>query len=82
MPWLMNRLRPPPRDCFDDDPHYHYKLEWLARLREAARSWLGTDAALVGDFNIAPRDEDVFDIAAYAHDTHVTPPERTSPHRG
>ena len=22
-----------------DDPHYHYKLDWLARLREAAQAW-------------------------------------------
>ena len=22
-----------------DDPHYVYKLEWLARLRDAARAW-------------------------------------------
>jgi exodeoxyribonuclease-3 len=63
-----------------DDPHYHYKLDWLARLRDAAQGWLDADAqaqvALVGDWNIAPFDEDVFDMAAYANDTHVTPPER------
>ena len=50
-----------------DDPHYVYKLDWLARLREAAHGWLGEDVALVGDWNIAPRDEDVFDMAAYAN---------------
>jgi exodeoxyribonuclease III len=61
-----------------DDPHYHYKLEWLARLREAAGPWLAEDTALVGDWNIAPRDEDVFDMAAFAKDTHVTPPERAA----
>jgi exodeoxyribonuclease-3 len=61
-----------------DDPHYHYKLEWLARLREAARGWLEDPTALVGDWNIAPRDEDVYDIAAFAKDTHVTPPERAA----
>jgi len=61
-----------------DDPHYVYKLEWLARLREAARGWLDQDVALVGDWNIAPRDEDVFDMAAYVNDTHVTPPERAA----
>ena len=59
-----------------DDPHYFYKLDWLARLREAAKPWLDHDTALVGDWNIAPLDEDVFDMAAYAKDTHVTPPER------
>ena len=61
-----------------DDPHYVYKLDWLGRLREAAQHWLDTDTALVGDWNIAPRDEDVFDMAAFAKDTHVTPPERAA----
>jgi exodeoxyribonuclease III len=61
-----------------DDPHYHYKLDWLARLREAARPWLTDDTALVGDWNIAPQDDDVFDMTAFAKDTHVTPPERAA----
>ena len=61
-----------------DDPHYVYKLDWLARLRDTAHGWLGRDVALVGDWNIAPRDEDVFDMAAYATDTHVTPRERAA----
>ncbi|MFL6001879.1 MAG: exodeoxyribonuclease III [Nocardioides sp.] len=61
-----------------DDPHYVYKLDWLARLREAAGEWLDRDTALAGDWNIAPRDEDVFDITAYAKDTHVTPRERAA----
>ena len=42
-----------------DDPHYVYKLDWLARLREAAQAWRETPTALVGDWNIAPQDEDV-----------------------
>ena len=61
-----------------DDPHYHYKLDWLAKLRATAEAWRGDDVALVGDWNIAPQDEDVFDMAAYANDTHVTPPERAA----
>jgi exodeoxyribonuclease-3 len=61
-----------------DDPHYVYKLDWLARLREAAGGWLGEDTALVGDWNIAPLDEDVFDMAQFAKSTHVTPPERAA----
>src|SRR3954468_2227630 len=59
-----------------DDPHYVYKLDWLPPLRDAAHRWLDQPTALVGDWNIAPRDEDVFDMAAFAKDTHVTPPER------
>ena len=61
-----------------DDPHFHYKLEWLAKLREAAKSWAGEDAALVGDWNIAPLDTDVFDILQFAKSTHVTVPERAA----
>ena len=36
------------------------------------------DVALVGDWNIAPQDEDVFDMQAFAKSTHVTPPERAA----
>jgi exodeoxyribonuclease-3 len=60
------------------DPHYVYKLDWLARLHDAAKGWLDDQTALVGDWNIAPQDDDVFDMAAYAKDTHVTPPERAA----
>ena len=62
------------------DPHYRYKLEWLAALRDAAQSWLAREPqaqiALTGDWNIAPHDEDVWDMAVFAHSTHVTAPER------
>lgn len=61
-----------------DDPHYLYKLEWLARLREAAGEWLGGETALVGDWNICPTDADVFDPAQFRNSTHVTPPERAA----
>ncbi|MET0837742.1 MAG: exodeoxyribonuclease III, partial [Marmoricola sp.] len=61
-----------------DDPHYVYKLDWLARLRDAATSWTDTPTALVGDWNIAPQDDDVFDIGAFAGSTHVTPAERAA----
>lgn len=57
--------------------HYEYKLAWLAALRDVVAA--GPEAALVcGDVNIAPTDEDVFDPAAYAGETHVTPPERAA----
>lgn len=60
------------------DPHYVYKLEWLARLQAAATQWTDRPTALVGDWNIAPTDEDVFDVAQFATSTHVTPPERAA----
>ncbi|MCL2542448.1 MAG: exodeoxyribonuclease III [Nocardioidaceae bacterium] len=61
-----------------DDPHYVYKLDWLQRLREAAGDWLDEPTALVGDWNICPTDEDVFDVKQFANSTHVTPPERAA----
>lgn len=61
-----------------DDPHYLYKLEWLAALRADAQAWLDSPTALTGDWNIAPTDQDVYDMAAFAKDTHVTPRERAA----
>lgn len=61
-----------------DDPHYAYKLDWLAQLREAAGSWLGQQTALVGDWNVCPTDDDVFDPAQFKKSTHVTPAERAA----
>ena len=61
-----------------DDPHYVYKLDWLARLREGARGWLDAPTAMVGDWNICPTDDDVFDPAQFQKSTHVTPPERAA----
>ena len=52
------------------------------RCATHAAGWLAEDpdraVALTGDWNIAPRDEDVFDIAQFAKSTHVTPPERAA----
>lgn len=59
------------------DPHYPYKLEWLAALRDVATSWTGP-VALVGDWNIAPTDEDVWDPAVFEDSTHVSAPERAA----
>ena len=60
-----------------DDEHYTYKLDWLRALREQAAGWAAAGpTALVGDWNIAPQDSDVFDIRQFARSTHVTPPER------
>ena len=61
-----------------DDPHYAYKLDWLARLREAAADWRDSPTALVGDWNICPTDDDVFDPAQFTKSTHVTPQERAA----
>ena len=60
-----------------DSDHYHYKLEWLAALREQVAAG-PADAMVCGDMNIAPTDADVFDPEAYVGQTHVTPPERAA----
>lgn len=62
------------------DPHLAYKLRWLGALREAAAGWLAADpaaqVALVGDWNVAPLDTDVWDPALFAGRTHTSPAER------
>jgi exodeoxyribonuclease III len=64
-----------PNGRVPDSDHYAYKLEWLGALREMVAS--GPEATIVlGDMNIAPTDDDVFDPDAYVGQTHVTPPER------
>jgi exodeoxyribonuclease-3 len=60
-----------------DSDHYRYKLAWLAALREVIAAG-PADAIVLGDINIAPTDEDVFDPGAFAGQTHVTPPERAA----
>jgi len=65
-----------------DNPHYLYKLEWLAALAQQTRSWIDADPtqplALLGDFNIAPLDIDVWDPVLFEGRTHVSPPERAA----
>lgn len=65
-----------------EDPHYTYKLEWLAALDNTSSGWLADDPtapiALVGDWNIAPTDDDVWDVEVFKGSTHVTEPERAA----
>ena len=63
------------------DPHYAYKLDWLAALteytREQTTSFPEVPFALMGDFNIAPFDVDNGDpTVIVGQTTHVSPPER------
>ncbi|HXD27304.1 MAG TPA: exodeoxyribonuclease III [Arthrobacter sp.] len=66
------------------DEHMPYKLDWLRQLQENATGWLDQDPAaqiaLMGDWNIAPRDEDVWDIDFFIANemTHVSAPERAA----
>src|SRR5690554_4762794 len=57
---------------------YEYKLRWYAALRE----WLTKELeahprlAILGDYNVAPADEDVHDPAKWEGDVLVSEPER------
>jgi len=57
---------------------YDYKLRWLA----ACRSWLGQELidnprlAVLGDYNVAPEDEDVHDPEAWRGHVLCSGPER------
>jgi exodeoxyribonuclease-3 len=64
-----------------DDPHYAYKLDWLATLAGDAADWLAGEPelplALMGDWNVAPLDSDVGDPTFVPGvSTHISPPER------
>lgn len=67
-----------------DDEHMPYKLSWLDTLNRQAAGWLeqNPDAqiALMGDWNIAPQDDDVWDIDYFVDNglTHVSAPERAA----
>ncbi len=61
-----------------DSDKFVYKMAWL----QALRAWLQAELAthprvvLMGDFNIAPEDRDVFDPVALAGQIHCTDEER------
>jgi len=61
-----------------DNDHYQYKLGWMARLRQhvAAENQPADPVIVMGDFNIAPDDRDVWSTQAYEGGTHVSRPER------
>lgn len=66
-----------------DDPHYVYKLDWLARLREEAKRWEtahpGDPIALMGDWNVAPTDTDMGDPSFVPGvSTHISDRERAA----
>ena len=66
-----------------DDPHYTYKLDWLAALAAATSEWMAAHPddpiVLTGDFNVAPLDIDNGDPTVIEGlTTHVSPPERAA----
>ena len=61
-----------------EDDHYKYKLEWMKKLKQHANTIAKPSEKLVigGDFNIAPTDDDVWDVTKFEGATHVSAPER------
>lgn len=57
---------------------YHYKLDWLTHLKHflAKEIECYREIAIVGDFNIAPCDEDVYDPIAFTGKILFSEPER------
>ncbi len=61
-----------------DSEKFVYKMRWL----DALQAWVAHELAahpqlvLMGDFNIAPEDRDVYDPVAWAGQIHCTPQER------
>ena len=57
-------------------PWFDDKLRFLDALAALAAQLAEQRVVIGGDFNVAPRDLDVYDPAAFAGATHVTPDER------
>jgi exodeoxyribonuclease III len=57
---------------------FEYKMQWLRALRDWLREELAqhSQLMLMGDFNIAPEDRDVYDPVAWAGQIHCTDEER------
>lgn len=65
-----------------DHDHFSYKLEWFRALEATAARELAASPDLpftiIGDYNVAPTDDDVWDITKFEGSTHVTPAERAA----
>ncbi|MEZ5710120.1 MAG: exodeoxyribonuclease III [Blastomonas sp.] len=61
-------------------PKFDYKLRWMERLRRRAAEILELEipAVLAGDYNVIPRDNDVFSVKAMASDALMQPESRAA----
>jgi exodeoxyribonuclease-3 len=59
---------------------YEYKLGWLASVHDylAVEMSVHENLVVLGDFNIAPADPDVYDPVAWGEDIHCSPAERAA----
>jgi exodeoxyribonuclease-3 len=75
--WVFSAYVPNGRSL--DSEHFSFKLAWLSRLEELTQRFGANDrVAILGDFNIAPRDSDVWDLVALEGLTHVSEAERSA----
>lgn len=61
-------------------PKFDYKLRWMERLRaRAAQIWAEeVPAILAGDYNVIPRDNDVYAVVAMEQDALMQPESRAA----
>jgi exodeoxyribonuclease-3 len=61
-------------------PKFIYKLKWLKRLSAHAHELLKVNVpvALVGDFNVAPADEDIYPTRSWDNDALIQPQIRAA----
>lgn len=61
-------------------PKFDYKLRWMQRLHAHARTLvdLPHPVAILGDFNVIPTDEDVYDPRAWRKDALLQPEARAA----
>jgi len=59
---------------------YEYKLNWLQSLRNFLEAEMQghENVVVLGDFNIAPEDRDVYDAEKWGEDVLCSPPERAA----
>ena len=61
-------------------PKFDFKLRWMERLRKRAKEIWDTEmpAVLAGDYNVIPRDNDVFSVKAMQSDALMQPESRAA----
>ena len=59
-------------------PKFDYKLKWMARLRRHAKTLvdLPHPVVLLGDFNVVPTDDDIYDPKSWRKDALLQPESR------
>ena len=57
---------------------FNYKLDWMDRFYQHVHTLINTEEAIIfgGDYNVAPKDEDVYDPGALANDAICRPESR------